>query len=116
MDARVQPAPDGSIVTTATAASTSRPLDAFAIAITVVLCLSWRFNQVAIKLAIHDIPPLIQSAARSAIATVLVAVWTRARGIKLFEHDGTLTAGIWCGLLFGLEFLLIYRGLVWTTA
>ena len=31
-----------------------------AAAIVVVLCLSWGFNQVAAKLAIHDIPPLIQ--------------------------------------------------------
>ena len=34
----------------------SRPLDALAIAVTVGLCLTWGFNQVAIKLAMHDIP------------------------------------------------------------
>ena len=38
------------------------------------------------------------------------------RGIPLFEHDGTLLAGIAAGVLFALEFLLVYRGLVWTTA
>jgi drug/metabolite transporter (DMT)-like permease len=38
------------------------------------------------------------------------------RGVPLFARDGTLRAGIWCGVLFALEFLLIYRGLVWTTA
>jgi drug/metabolite transporter (DMT)-like permease len=50
----------------------SRPLDATAIAVTIGLCLSWGFNNVAIKLAIHDIPPLIQSSARSVIAALLV--------------------------------------------
>jgi drug/metabolite transporter (DMT)-like permease len=94
----------------------SRPLDATAIAVTIALCLSWGFNNVAIKLAIHDIPPLIQSAARSVIAAVVVGVWTQARGIPLFKRDGTLGAGILAGVLFALEFLLIYRGLVWTTA
>lgn len=93
-----------------------RPLDAFAIAVTVVLCLSWGFNNVSIKLAIHDIPPLIQAAARSAIAAILVSGWTQIRGIKLFERDGSLPGGILAGVLFALEFVLIYRGLLWTTA
>ena len=94
----------------------SRPLDAAAIAVTIGLCLSWGFNNVAIKLAIHDIPPLIQSAARSLIAALLVGAWTQARGISLLKRDGTLRVGILAGVLFALEFLLIYRGLVWTTA
>jgi drug/metabolite transporter (DMT)-like permease len=96
--------------------SSSRPLDATAIAVTIGLCLSWGFNNVAIKLAIHDIPPLIQSSARSLIAALLVGAWTQARGIPLFKRDGTLWAGILAGALFAVEFLLIYRGLVWTTA
>lgn len=100
---------------TVPASPSSRPLDAFAIAVTIGLCLSWGFNNVAIKLAIHDIPPLIQSAARSAIAAMLVGLWTQVRGIWLFRRDGTLRAGILAGVLFALEFLLIYRGLVWTT-
>ena len=83
---------------------------------TIGLCLSWGFNNVAIKLAIHDIPPLIQSSARSLIAAFLVGIWTQARGIPLFKRDGTLGAGILAGVLFALEFLLIYRGLIWTTA
>jgi len=94
----------------------SRPLDAFAIIVTVVLCLSWGFSNVTIKLAIHDIPPLLQSAMRSAIATALVFGWTQARRMPMFKRDGTLLPGIWAGALFALEFLLIYRGLVWTTA
>ena len=94
----------------------SRPLDALAISVTVALCLTWGFNQAAIKLAIHDIPPLIQSAARSVIAAFLVGAWTQLRGIPLFKRDGTLPAGIVAGALFTLEFVLIYRGLIWTTA
>jgi drug/metabolite transporter (DMT)-like permease len=97
-------------------APSSRPLDTLAIAITVGLCLSWGFNNVAIKLAIHDIPPLIQSSTRSVIAATLVAIWAQARGIPLLKRDGTLRAGVLAGVLFALEFLLIYRGLVWTTA
>ncbi len=100
----------------AAAPAAPRPLDTAAIAVIVVLSLSWGFNQVAVKLAIHDIPPLIQSAVRSCGAALLVAVWMRARGLSLDLRDGTLVPGIVAGVLFGLEFLLIYRGLVWTTA
>jgi drug/metabolite transporter (DMT)-like permease len=94
----------------------SKPLDTLAIVITIGLCLSWGFNNVAIKLAIHDIPPLLQSASRSLLAAIVVTIWTQARGIPLFKRDGSLPAGLLAGALFALEFLLIYRGLLWTTA
>jgi drug/metabolite transporter (DMT)-like permease len=96
--------------------STTRPLDAMAAAIVVVLCLSWGFNQVATKLAIHDIPPLTQATIRSAVAALLIAGWCKLRGIPLLRRDGTLAAGIAAGVLFALEFILIYQGLVYTTA
>ena len=95
---------------------TTRPLDAVAAAIVVVLCLSWGFNQVAVKLAIHDIPPLLQGAIRSAVATLLVAFWCRLRGIPMLARDGTLLPGLAAGFAFGIEFLCIYQGLVYTTA
>src|SRR4051812_29179848 len=94
----------------------TRPLDAIAAAIVVVLCLSWGFNQIAIKFAIHDVPPLIQAAGRSAVSALIVAAWARLRGIPLFSRDGTLVAGIGAGVGFAVEFILIYRGLLYTTA
>jgi len=94
----------------------TRPLDAAAAAIVVVLCLSWGFNQVATKLAIHDIPPLTQATIRSIVAALLVALWCRLRGIPLLKRDGTLRAGVAAGLLFGIEFILIFQGLNYTTA
>jgi drug/metabolite transporter (DMT)-like permease len=53
---------------------------------------------------------------RAVISAILVAGYAWFRGIPLFKRDGTLVAGIVAGILFALEFLLIYRGLVWTTA
>lgn len=96
--------------------SAARPLDAVAAAIVVLLCLTWGFNQVAVKLALPDIPPLIQAAIRSAGAAVPVWLWAKARGIALDIRDGTLAAGLVAGALFGLEFVFIYRGLLFTTA
>lgn len=94
----------------------TRPLDAAAAAIVVVLCLSWGFNQVAAKVAIHDIPPMTQAAIRSTLAALIVAGFAKARGISLLSRDGTLIAGIAAGAAFSIEFALIYGGLLWTTA
>ena len=40
----------------------------------------------------------------------------RLRGLPVAAADGTLAAGLIAGVLFGVEFLLIYRGLLYTTA
>jgi drug/metabolite transporter (DMT)-like permease len=95
---------------------TTRPLDAVAASIVVVLCLSWGFNQVATKLAIHEIPPLIQATIRSVVAAMIVAGWCRLRGIPLLSRDGSLQAGLAAGFFFGLEFIFIFQGLSYTTA
>src|SRR5712671_264682 len=101
---------------TAPSSHVTRALDPLAATIVVVLCLSWGFNQVAVKLAIHDIPPLTQAAIRSAGAALIVAAWCRLRGMPLLARDGTLVAGLTAGFFFGIEFILIYQGLVYTTA
>jgi drug/metabolite transporter (DMT)-like permease len=93
-----------------------RPLDAVAIIVAVVLCLSWGINQVAIKLAMPEIPALLQAAVRSTGAAIIVAAWARWRRIPLFKSDGTLIPGLIAGLLFAIEFILLYRGLIFTTA
>ena len=93
-----------------------RPLGAGAIALVVMLCLSWGFNQIAVKVAMPDVPPLIQATIRSFGALCVVLLAARIRGVKMFERDGTLWSGLACGVLFGIEFVLIYRGLLFTSA
>jgi len=94
----------------------SRPLDVAAAAIMVGLCVSWGGNQVAVKLAIPDIPPLLQGTVRSAAAALIVLAWARHRGVALAARDGTWRSGTAAGVLFALEFILLYRGLLLTTA
>jgi drug/metabolite transporter (DMT)-like permease len=59
---------------------------------------------------------LIQCTIRTAAATLIVLAIMRWRGLPIAARDGTLIAGLVAGALFGLEFLLIYRGLIYTTA
>jgi drug/metabolite transporter (DMT)-like permease len=96
--------------------SVSRPLDAFAILVAIGLCMTWGVNQVAVKIALTDIPPFLQGTVRSAGASLIVLAWSAMRGVQLTRNDGTLWPGLAAGTLFGLEFVLIYQGLVWTTA
>src|SRR6195952_2276879 len=100
----------------ATTSSSGRPLTPGAIALMLVLCLSWGFNQIAVKLALPDIPPMLQATIRSAGGLLVLLVIAWLRGVKLFERDGTLRAGLFAGVLFGIEFVLIYRGLQLTSA
>ena len=81
-----------------------------------MLCVSWGFNQIAVKLALPDIPPMLQATIRSTGALPVLLLIARLRGVKLFERDGTLWPGLFAGLMFGLEFVMIYRGLLLTSA
>jgi drug/metabolite transporter (DMT)-like permease len=96
--------------------SAGRPLSPGAVALMLMLCLSWGFNQIAVKLALPDIPPMLQATIRSAGALPVLLLIARLRGVKIFKRDGTLGAGLFAGVLFGIEFVLIYRGLLFTSA
>jgi drug/metabolite transporter (DMT)-like permease len=96
--------------------SAGRPLSPGAVALMLMLCLSWGFNQIAVKLALPDVPPFLQATIRSAGALPVLLIIGSLRGVKFFERDGTLGAGLLAGVLFGAEFVLIFRGLLLTSA
>ncbi len=91
-------------------------LDPLGVMILVVLCLSWGVQQVAIKVAIPGISPVLQAGIRSIGATILILVWMKIRHIAILDKDGTFWWGMTVGLLFSGEFLLIYWGLQFTNA
>ncbi|MEM1047865.1 MAG: DMT family transporter [Pseudomonadota bacterium] len=94
--------------------SRKHSLDRFAVFAMVLLTASWGFQQVAIKWAIPEIPPVWQSGLRSLAATVLVGfwmLWTRQPW-----KGGLMLPGLVAGLLFGLEFGLLFFALLHTDA
>ncbi|CAN7567009.1 DMT family transporter [Caballeronia sp. LjRoot29] len=99
-----------------TALPVRRAPDSTAILLMIALCAVWGFQQVAIKGANASFPPMLQAGIRSTIATVLVWIWTRSRGIALFRSDNTLASGLLAGVLFGGEFVCIFLGLTLTSA
>ena len=96
--------------------SAGRPLSAGAIALMLMLCLTWGFNQIAVKLVLPDIPPMLQATIRSAGALPVLFIIGTLRGVKFFEKDGTWKPGLIAGLMFGIEFVLIFQGLRLTSA
>jgi drug/metabolite transporter (DMT)-like permease len=90
-------------------------VDPHALALLVACCVLWGLNQVAVKLALPEVPPLAQVAIRSAGALLLLMLFARWRGIALWSR-ATALAGLLAGLLFALEFACIYSGLQHTSA
>ncbi len=91
-------------------------LDALAISLLLGCCLFWGFQQVLVKATIPDLPPVFQAAIRFAGASALLWLWARWRGVRLFERDGTLAAGLLAGSLFAIEFACLYAGLQYSAA
>jgi drug/metabolite transporter (DMT)-like permease len=91
-------------------------LDSLAVSLLLACCLFWGFQQLLIKTIVGEVPPLWQASLRFLGATALLWIWCTVRGVKLFERDGTLAAGLLAGSLFAAEFACIYLGLRDTTA
>lgn len=80
------------------------------------LCLSWGIGQVAIKLALADIPPVTQSALRCGIASVFVLGWCFMSDRMPAITRENLPGGLLVGTLFAVEFILLFTGIGLTDA
>lgn len=85
-------------------------------ALLVLLCACWGIAQIAVKIGLEGISPMVQAGLRSAIAVPLLLAWCRWRGVALLRRDGTLAAGLAAGALFVAEFWMLYEALGLTTA
>ena len=91
-------------------------LDAFAIALLLVMCACLAVGQVAIKVANAGISPLMQAGLRSIAAAVVLGLLSAARGTRLLVIDRSLLPSLLVSVLFAAEFALLYPGLQLTTA
>jgi drug/metabolite transporter (DMT)-like permease len=86
-----------------------------AAALMVLPCLAWGLQQVAIKMIAGNVAPLLQVAARSGIAALLVW-WFNRLIVRDHWLSGAARAGWAVGLLCALDFMFTAEGLRWTSA
>lgn len=91
-------------------------LDTFAMTTMVLLCAIWGLTQPTVKMAAAEIGPVLQGGLRCLIASGLVILWCRLRGIRLLDRDGSLPGGLLVGTLFAAEFAALFKGLEYTQA
>ncbi len=91
-------------------------IDARAAGMLVLMCMTWAAGQIATKIALAGISANWQAGLRCVGSALLVMAWAKFRRIPLYERDGTLPAGVICGLLFAAEFAFLFVGLEYTTA
>lgn len=87
-------------------------LDTFGVTAMFLLCAIWGLQQVAIKAAIEDMPPIWQSGVRSSVAALLVGAWLWLAKDRWTR--GLLLPGMTAGVLFALEFGMLYFALHYT--
>lgn len=93
-----------------------RTLDAHAVGLMLVFCLTLGMQQVALKATGDDISPVLQIALRSGLGAALIACYMLARGQRMSLGDGSWKPGLIVGGLFSLEYVLLGEALRFTTA
>jgi drug/metabolite transporter (DMT)-like permease len=91
-------------------------LDGLALGLLLLCTGLWGLGQVAAKVTLVEVPPLLQAGVRSLGAAALLLAWSAWRGLPLWQRDGTLRGGLLAGALFAVEFACIYIGLQYTSA
>jgi drug/metabolite transporter (DMT)-like permease len=84
--------------------------------IILVLTILWGLNYTAIKFSNTGLSPIFTSFLRSIIASFCGIIYCIIIRQKLFHKGILLFHGIMVGVLFGLEFVCIYFGLLYTDA
>ena len=93
--------------------SDKETLDLKAAALLTILCMLWGFNAVAIKISNAGIAPIFCAGIRSVIAVIGLVIWMKVNKVRLFP--GNVLDGVMVGILFGMEFALLFSSLLYTT-
>jgi drug/metabolite transporter (DMT)-like permease len=90
-------------------------IDAAGAALLVLVSVLLGMNQVMVKLVNAGMNPVFQAGMRSACAILPVLLWALWQRRKLSISDGSLLPGIVCGLIFSIEFFLLFQAIEYTT-
>jgi len=90
------------------------PIDARALGVMTLLCLTWSLQQISLKAVAGQASPMLMVALRSLLALLLLAALMAWRGEA--PRRASWQAGLVAGALFGLEYLLVAQALKLTQA
>lgn len=90
-------------------------IDAFGASVLVAFSALLGLNQVMIKMVNAGLQPVFQAGLRSVCAFFPVLLFAVLARKKLSVSDGSFWPGMLAGLLFGVEFLLVFIGLDYTS-
>ena len=76
----------------------------------VMLSFLWGANMVSIRFSNQGVSPILAATIRSVVASFLLWLYARYVSEKVFLYGGDLKHGIVIGVLFGVEFLVLYWG------
>lgn len=90
-------------------------IDAAGAGLLILVSILLGLNQVAVKLVNAGMNPVFQAGLRSAAAIAPVLIWAVWQRRKLSVTDGSLLPGLLCGLIFSVEFFLLFQAIEFTT-
>jgi drug/metabolite transporter (DMT)-like permease len=79
-----------------------------------LLCFLWGADAVSIKFSSRGVPPLMAAALRSLVAGAFVWGYARMKRRRVAFPPGQIRHALVIGFFFGMEFLFVYWGLVFT--
>jgi drug/metabolite transporter (DMT)-like permease len=85
-------------------------------ALLLLVCLIWGGNMVSIKYSNLGIPPLMAATIRSFVAAFFLWMFACLKRKSVLMRGPDLRHGVIIGVLFGLDFLFLYWGTVFTVA
>jgi drug/metabolite transporter (DMT)-like permease len=91
-------------------------LDTLAVLLLLGCCAIWGLGQVAVKVALQQVPPLLQAGVRSLVAAALLLLWARLARPACGGPTAPARPGCWPAALFAAEFGCIFLGLQYTSA
>ena len=90
-------------------------MDAFGVIAMTGFAVLLAFNQVVIRVTNEGLQPIFFAGLRSLGGALLIALWMKARGIRIEIARGTIPAGLLIGSIFSAEFICLFIALDLTT-
>jgi len=87
-------------------------LDMRALIFMILICSAWGLNHPLTKMAYVDISPVLAAAMRSLLAAAGLLIYCRVAGVSLTMEPGGQFHAIVLGLVFGIEFIFFYVGIL----